>query len=176
MRFTELRLKGAFLIEIERIEDQRGFFARCYCQQEFAAHGIEPSFVQCNISFNTQKHALRGLHYQATPYEENKLVRCTIGAIYDVIVDIRPDSPTYRQWVTTELTAQNRLMLFVPKGFAHGFKTLSDNSEVFYQMSQFYMAEAALGIRWNDPTLAIAWPPGPPILSDRDRGYPDLLS
>jgi dTDP-4-dehydrorhamnose 3,5-epimerase len=174
MRFIESSLKGVFLIEIERIEDERGFFARSYCQREFTAHGIDLSLVQCNLSFNSRKHTLRGLHYQATPFSEDKLIRCTMGAIYDVIVDVRHDSATFRQWVAVELTAENRRMLFVPKGFAHGFKTLSENSEVFYQMSEFYMQEAARGIRWNDPALAIVWPPGEPILSERDLSYPDF--
>jgi dTDP-4-dehydrorhamnose 3,5-epimerase len=174
MRFIESGLKDAFVIEIERIEDQRGFFARSYCQREFATHGVDLSFVQCNLSFNPRTHTLRGLHYQLEPYGEDKLIRCTMGAIYDVIVDLRLDSVTYKKWKAVELTAENRRMLFVPKGFAHGFKTLSENSEVFYQMSEFYMPEATRGIRWNDPALGIVWPVGEPILSERDLSYPDF--
>ena len=174
MRFTELQLKGAFLIEIDRIEDERGFFARSYCRDEFSTHSLAFSFAQCNISFNTRKNTLRGLHYQAEPSSEDKLIRCTRGAIYDVIVDLRPGSPTYRQWVSTELTAENGAMIYAPKMFAHGFKTLCDDTEVFYQMSECYDQTAAQGVRWNDPSLSIRWPPGDPILSDRDRNYPDL--
>lgn len=174
MLFTECKLKGAFRIEINRIEDQRGFFARSFCEQEFAKYGIKFSTVQCNVSFNTKSGTLRGLHFQNSPFGEKKIIRCTMGAIYDVIVDLRQDSPTYRQWVATELTAENRVMVYVPKGFAHGFITLENNSEVFYQMSEAYNSDAASGIRWNDPNLSIKWPPGDPILSNRDSSYPDL--
>jgi dTDP-4-dehydrorhamnose 3,5-epimerase len=174
MIFTETPLKGAFVIEPEIVEDERGFFARTFCREEFAARGLNPNLVQCSISFNRMKHTLRGLHYQVEPYAEDKLVRCTMGVIYDVIVDLRRDSPTYLQWKGMELSAENRRMLFIPKGFAHGFKTLCKNAEVLYQMSQFYNSDAAQGIRWNDPALAINWPSGEPILSDRDRNYADL--
>lgn len=172
MRFSGTGLQGAYIVEPERREDERGFFARTFCHREFAEHGIAFNFVQCNISFNTHKGTLRGMHYQVAPHAEAKLVRCTMGAIYDVIVDLRPDSPTYRQWNSTELTAGNRRMLFVPEGFAHGFQTLEDGAEVFYQMSQDYHPESARGIRWDDPAIGIRWPLAKPVLSARDLAYP----
>lgn len=158
MIFTETKLQGAYLIDIEALADERGFFARSWCQKEFESHGLNPDFVQCNISFNKKKGTLRGLHYQEDPHQEAKLVRCTAGSLFDVIVDLRPDSKTYRQWVAVELSASNHRMLYVPKGFAHGFQTLEDNTEVFYQMSEFYRSECARGIRWDDPSIAIGWP------------------
>jgi dTDP-4-dehydrorhamnose 3,5-epimerase len=175
MIFTETTLKGAFLIEPERRPDERGFFARAWCQQEFAAIGLEPRWVQCNISFNRQRGTLRGMHYQAAPYAEAKLVRCTMGAIHDVIIDLRADSSTFRQWLAVELTADNRLILFIPKGFAHGFQTLTDDTEVFYQMSQFYAPDYARGVRWGDPAFNIPWPADKRIISARDLGFPDFL-
>jgi dTDP-4-dehydrorhamnose 3,5-epimerase len=174
MKFLALPLKGAFLIEIEPRVDERGLFARTYCEGEFKAHGLPSSFVQCNTSFNANRGILRGLHYQAEPRPEAKLVRCTRGAIFDVIVDLRPDSPTYARWYGAELTADNRKALFIPVGFAHGFQTLEDNSEVFYQMSEFYDGNLARGVRWNDPSLGISWPILPPTMSDRDARYSDL--
>jgi dTDP-4-dehydrorhamnose 3,5-epimerase len=174
MIFTETRLTGAFLIAPERRQDERGFFARTWCQQEFADEGLQTAWVQCNISFNRQRGTLRGMHYQAAPYEEAKLVRCTMGAVYDVIIDLRADSPTYRQWLAVELTADNRLMLFIPKGFAHGFQTLTDETEVFYQMSQFYAPDYGRGVRWDDPAFNIAWPADKRIISERDQGFPDF--
>jgi dTDP-4-dehydrorhamnose 3,5-epimerase len=170
MKFLETVLKGAFVIEPERLEDERGFFARVFCEHEFAAHGLETRFVQCSISFNWSRGTLRGMHYQAPPHEETKLVRCTRGAIYDVIVDLRPDSATHRQWIGVELSAENRRMLYVPRGFAHGFQTLQDYCEVFYQISQFHTPEAARAERWDDPALGIRWPLAPSILSQRDAG------
>jgi dTDP-4-dehydrorhamnose 3,5-epimerase len=175
MIFVPTRLSEACIIEPQRLADDRGFFARTFCQEEFAAHGLKAHFVQCNISFNTRKGTLRGMHYQDKPHEEAKLVRCTRGAIFDVIVDIRQDSPTCRQWVGVELTADNRRMLYVPEGFAHGFQTLEDDTEVFYQMAETYRPESARGIRWNDPALAIGWPLSATIVSARDAGYPDFL-
>lgn len=174
MKFIETELKGALIIEPERLEDERGFFARVFCEHEFAAHGLETRLIQCNISFNRRKGTLRGMHYQAPPHEETKLVRCTMGAIYDVIVDLRPGSTTYRKWTAVELSADNHLMLYVPKGFAHGFQTLADNSEVFYQMSQFYVPDAARTLRWDDPAFGIVWPAASPVVSARDRSYPYL--
>jgi dTDP-4-dehydrorhamnose 3,5-epimerase len=174
--FSETRLKGAWIVDLERLEDERGFFARSWCQREFAERGLNPSLVQCNISFNRKKGILRGMHYQVTPYEEAKLVRCTMGALYDVIIDLRPGSSTFRQWVAAELSASNRRMLFVPEGFAHGFQTLEDNTEVFYQMSAVYSAGHAEGVRWDDPAFGIQWPPGDRIISARDRAYPDFVS
>jgi dTDP-4-dehydrorhamnose 3,5-epimerase len=169
MIFTETTLEGAFLIEPERRQDERGFFARTWCQSEFAAAGLQIDWVQCNISFSRERGTLRGMHYQARPYEEAKLVRCTMGVIYDVIIDLRPDSPSFRQWQSVELTADNRLMLFIPKGLAHGFQTLTDETEVFYQMSQFYAPEYARGVRWDDPAFKISWPAEKRIISQQDR-------
>jgi len=172
--FRQVKLKGAFIIEPQRLEDERGFFARTFCQEEFKARGLNPRVVQCNISFNKKRGTLRGMHYQVAPYEEARLVRCTKGAIYDVIIDLRPDSPTAMQWVAVELTADSRRMLYIPEGFAHGFQTLEDNTEVFYQMSEFYHPECARGVRWDDPALGIEWPLLNPILSAKDRSYPDF--
>lgn len=172
MIFTETKLKGAYVIELERIEDERGFFARSWCQKEFEEHGLNSRLVQCNISFNKKKGTLRGMHYQAGPYEEAKLVRCTRGAIYDVIIDLRPDSDTFKQWIAEELSAKNQKMLYIPEGFAHGFQTLENDSEVFYQMSEFYHPECARGVRWDDPTFRIIWPPdNKRIISTRDLDY-----
>ena len=147
MIFNETKLKGAFVIEPERLEDERGFFARTWCQREFEAHGLNPRLVQCSISFNKKKGTLRGMHYQVAPYEEARLVRCTMGAIYDVVLDLRPASSTCKQWVAVELTSENRRMLYIPGGLAHGFQTLKDNTEVFYQMSEFYQPEYVRGVR-----------------------------
>jgi dTDP-4-dehydrorhamnose 3,5-epimerase len=175
MIFTETKLQGAFIIAIERVEDERGLFARTWCQREFEAHGLCAQLVQCNIPFNRHKGTLRGMHYQAAPYAEAKLVRCTSGAVYDVIIDLRPDSPTFKRWVAVELTADNRRMLFIPEGFAHGFQTLANGSEVFYQMSQFYGPEYARGVRWDDPAFKISWPAEKRTISERDRSLPDFL-
>lgn len=172
MIFTETKLKGAFIIDIEAIEDERGFFARSWCREEFAAHGLNPQLAQCNISFNQKKGTLRGMHYQKPPHEEAKLVRCTMGAVFDVIIDLRPDSSTHKQWVGEELTAQNRRILYIPEGFAHGFLTLKDDTEVFYQMSTEYVSESASGICWDDPAFNIFWPEKPQIISQRDQSYP----
>jgi dTDP-4-dehydrorhamnose 3,5-epimerase len=175
MIFTETRLQGAYLIEPELQHDERGFFARTWCQNEFAIKGLQTQWAQCNTSFNRQRGTLRGLHYQTAPHEEAKLVRCTMGAIYDVIVDLRVDSPTFRRWLAVELTAQNRLMLFIPTGFAHGFQTIADEVEVFYQMSACYAPECARGVRWDDPAFQISWPVERRIISERDRSFPDFL-
>jgi len=175
MLFTETVFKGAFVVEPERLEDERGFFARTWCQREFEEHGLHPAFVQCNVSYNKSKGTLRGMHYQAAPHEEAKLVRCTMGAIYDVIIDIRRDSETFKQWLSVELTAENRKMLYVPNGLAHGFMTLTDNTEVFYQMSEFYMPEYARGVRWNDPAFKINWHGEVTVIADKDRRYADFV-
>ncbi len=174
MIFTETKLKSAFVIEPERVEDERGFFARTWCQNEFEAHGLNPRLAQCSISFNRQKGTLRGMHYQAAPHAEAKLVRCTMGAVYDVILDLRPYSPSFKQHFALKLTAENCRMIYIPEGFAHGFQTLEDNTEVFYQMSEFYVPESARGVRWDDPTFGIEWPPAERIISPRDRSYPDF--
>lgn len=174
MNIQQTPLKGAFVIEPVMLEDERGFFARSWCQKEFAQHGFNPDLVQCNISFNRRRGTLRGMHFQRPPHAETKLVRCTTGSIFDVIVDLRVDSPTYLQWFAVELSASNRRMLYVPEQFAHGFQTLTDDAEVFYQMSQFHSPGDAAGLRWNDPVTGIEWPVSSPILSDRDRDYPDF--
>jgi dTDP-4-dehydrorhamnose 3,5-epimerase len=174
MIFIETKLPGLFMVDLEQREDERGFFARSWCYNEFAAQGLATQLVQCNVSFNARRGTLRGMHYQAEPYPETKLARCTMGAIYDVAIDLRPDSPTFGQWMGVELTAENRRALYIPAGFAHGFQTLLDNSEVFYQMSEFYHAEAARGVRWNDPAFRISWPLTDPFLSEKDRTYPDF--
>lgn len=172
MIFTETKLPGAYIIEPERLEDQRGFFARTWCQKELKNRGLNSNIVQCNLSFNHKKGTLRGMHYQVKPYEEAKLVRCTKGAIYDAIVDLRPDSSTFKQWVAVELTEKNRRILYIPEGFAHGFQTLEDNSEVFYQMSEFYHRDCARGCRWNDPAFGIDWPEtAERIISEKDSEY-----
>jgi dTDP-4-dehydrorhamnose 3,5-epimerase len=174
MIFTETQLKGAVIIELERREDERGFFARAWCQKEFEANGLVSRLVQANVSFNKKKDTLRGMHYQVAPFEEVKLVRCSRGAIYDVIIDLRPHSPTYKQWLPVELTAENRKMLYVPAGFAHGFQTLEDGTEIFYQVSQFYSPRHERGVRWNDPAFGICWPEtGTRVISAKDRNWPD---
>ncbi|NJR64303.1 MAG: dTDP-4-dehydrorhamnose 3,5-epimerase [Leptolyngbyaceae cyanobacterium CRU_2_3] len=173
MRFIPTSLLGAYIVESERLEDNRGFFARTWCQQEFADHGLDPNLVQCSISFNQKKGTLRGMHLQISPSTETKLVRCTQGAIYDVIVDLRSDSSTFLQWTAVELTAENRKALYIPKGLAHGFQTLKDDTEIFYQMSDFYASECAQGFRWNDPKFKIDWPEEVSVISQRDREYQD---
>ena len=174
MKFIETELKGAFIIEPEILEDDRGFFARTWCRKEFEQHDLNPDLVQCNISFNRKKGILRGMHYQGAPYEEAKLVRCTMGAIYDVIIDLRPNSLTYKKWISMELTAENRKMFYIPEGFSHGFLTLVENTEVFYQMSEYYAPECARGVRWNDPAFDIVWPAEVTVISEKDMQYPDF--
>lgn len=177
MIFRETSLKDAFIIEPERIEDDRGFFARAWCKKEFEAHGLNPSLVQINLSFSKKRGTLRGIHYQAVPHEEAKLFRCIWGAIYDVIIDLRPESPTYLKWIGVELTADNRTMLYVPEGFAHGYQTLIDNTEVLYPVSQFYSPESERGVRWNDPTFGIEWAETDNlVMSEKDKNWPDYLS
>ncbi|WP_421656863.1 dTDP-4-dehydrorhamnose 3,5-epimerase [Leptothermofonsia sp. ETS-13] len=173
MHFISTPLPDAYIIEPERLEDQRGFFARTWCQQEFMDQGLDPNLVQCSISFNHKKGTVRGMHFQAPPFAETKLVRCTQGAIYDVIVDLRPDSSTYLQWFAVELTAENRKALYIPKGFAHGFQTCVNNTEIFYQMSDYYTPNSARGFRWNDPSFKIDWPEEVTLISSRDQEYPD---
>ena len=172
MKFSPTKLSGVWLVDLERREDERGFFARSWCQAEFERHGLNPRLVQCNVSFNRKRGTLRGMHYQVAPHAEAKLVRCTRGAIFDVAVDLRPESPTYRHWVGVELTAENGRALYIAEGFAHGFQTLADDSEVFYQMSEFFHPECARGLRWNDPAFGISWPSPNPIISDRDQNLP----
>jgi dTDP-4-dehydrorhamnose 3,5-epimerase len=171
--FSETKLKDAYILEIKKLEDNRGFFGRSWCQREFEEHGLVPCIVQANVSFNIKKGTLRGLHYQVAPHEETKLVRCTRGALYDVIIDLRPDSPTYKQWLGVELTADNYKMLYVPKGFGHGFITLEDKTEASYQVSQFYTPGAEGGIRYNDPAFDIRWPVEVTVISDKDSSWAD---
>jgi dTDP-4-dehydrorhamnose 3,5-epimerase len=175
MIFTETKLKGAFIVEPEKLKDDRGFFARSWCAREFEAHALNPRLSQCSISFSKQRGTLRGMHYQVSPQEEAKLVRCTSGSIYDAIIDLRPESQTVKKYVGLVLTADNHKMLYVPEGFAHGFLTLEDNSEVFYQISEFYSPEHARGVRWNDPAFGIEWPLAPSVMSDRDRDCPSFI-
>lgn len=172
--FNETSLAGAFVIEPERLVDDRGFFGRSWCAREFAARGLDARLAQCNISFNSRRGTLRGMHFQVEPYGEGKLVRCTAGAIYDVIVDLRPDSATRHQWFGVDLTAANRTMLYIPPGFAHGFQTLADETEVFYQMTEFFVAGSAAGLRYDDPKLGISWPLEVTCIADKDLGYPLL--
>lgn len=174
--FKETKLKGAFVIEPERFEDHRGFFARSFSRTEFLEHGLRAEFVEAGISFNLRKHTVRGMHFQAPPNAQAKLVRCTRGAIFDVLIDLRPESPTYRQWFAQELTQHNSLMLYIPEGCAHGFQTLQDETEVFYQLSAGYAPASERGVRWNDPVFGISWPETDRIIiNERDRTYPDVI-
>jgi dTDP-4-dehydrorhamnose 3,5-epimerase len=175
MIFTETCLAGAFIIDLERREDARGFFARTFAVDEFEAHGLETRVVQANTSWNHRRGTVRGMHYQIAPHAEVKLVRCVQGAVHDVIIDLRPDSPTYREWIGVDLTAENGRTLYVPEGFAHGYQTLVDGSETSYMVSHAYVPGAEQGVRWNDPAFGIAWPiPGDPILSEKDASWPDF--
>jgi dTDP-4-dehydrorhamnose 3,5-epimerase len=176
MKFVQTELQDAYIIEPERMEDERGFFARIWCQHEFENYGLAASLVQCSISFNRTKGTLRGMHFQEYPHEETKIVRATMGSVYDVIVDLRPTSKTYLKHIGIELTAENRSMLYIPKGFGHGFITLKDNTEIVYQMSEFFAPKSGRGIRWNDPALNIQWPEHVCVISDRDRQWPDFLA
>jgi dTDP-4-dehydrorhamnose 3,5-epimerase len=173
MIFTKTNLVNAYIIEPEKKHDPRGFFARVWCQKEFADHDLISQLVQVNVSYNKKPGTLRGMHYQAKPFQESKLVRCTRGAIYDVIIDLRPSSPTYQQWLGVELTAENYRMLYVPEGFAHGFQTLEGNTEVAYQVSEFYAPQFERGVRYNDPAWGIVWPLDVRVISDKDRDWPD---
>lgn len=171
VKFIEASLSGAWLIELEKKKDHRGFFARTFCDQEFAQHGLETGIVQSNLSFNAQRGTLRGMHFQYAPKAEAKLVRCCSGSIYDVILDLREDSSTFGKWECFELTAVNRRALYVPEGFAHGFQTLSDNVEVLYQMFERFHPECAGGVLWNDSAFGIDWPISDPIISEKDNSY-----
>jgi dTDP-4-dehydrorhamnose 3,5-epimerase len=174
MKFLPTKLPGVWIVDLEKHEDERGFFARTWCRREFEEHGLNPNLVQSSVSFNRKKGTLRGMHYQIAPHAESKLIRCTRGAIYDVAVDLRMTAPTYKKWIAVELTAKNSRALYIPEGFAHGFQSFEDNTEVFYQMSEFYQPECSRGIRWNDPALNIQWPIANPFLSDRDYNLPCL--
>ncbi len=174
MVFLETKLPGVFEIHIDASPDERGFFARTWCQQEFESQGLSGRIVQCSLSFSTRKGTLRGMHYQVAPCEETKLIRCTKGAIYDVVLDLRPESPLFKKWVAVELTAEKRNLIYVPQGCAHGFLTLEDRTEATYQMSEFRNAESARGVRWDDPAFQIKWPAKVEVISERDRTYPDF--
>jgi|SRR5579862_2842398 len=171
MNFTSLKIPGAYLIELDLKEDERGFFARAYCEDTFEKKGLNSCWVQCNISFNIKEGTLRGMHFQRDPHPEIKIVRCTSGAIYDVILDLRQDSPTFKQWVAYELSEKNHRILYIPAGCAHGFQTLEDNTEVFYQMSTAYFPECASGVRWNDPAFGIQWANPVNAISEKDQLY-----
>ena len=175
MKFTPTPLAGAWLVSLEPHTDERGFFARVWCAEEFAARKLDTRVAQCSLSFNQRRGTLRGMHWQAAPHEETKVVRCVRGALHDVIIDLRPDSATYTRHFAAELSAENRLALYVPAGFAHGFQTLADDTEILYQISEFYAPEAGRGVRWNDPAFGIRWPIAGPLLSERDRSYPDFV-
>jgi dTDP-4-dehydrorhamnose 3,5-epimerase len=172
MIFLETKLPGVYEIQVERKADERGFFARTWCQEEFASHGLNPGLVQCSVSFNARKGTLRGMHYQAAPFPETKVVRCTQGSLFDVVVDLRPQSPTFRQWVGVTLTPAKRNMMYVPENCAHGFITLEDETEIFYQISEFFKPELSRGVRWNDPAFKIDWPEPVTMIAERDRTYP----
>lgn len=172
MIFLTTEIAGAWIIDIERHSDERGFFARTWCAEEMREHGLDSALTQCSVSFNTLRGTLRGMHYQGAPHGETKMVRCTAGTIHDVIVDLRPESSSYRKWIGVELSAANRRTLYIPPGVAHGFVTLSDGTEVLYQMTTPYVAEAARGVRWDDPAFGIEWPLEPAVISARDRSFP----
>jgi len=174
MLFLETELPGVFEIHLDPHTDDRGFFARSWCRNEFEAHGLNPKLVQCNISFNLRKGTLRGMHFQAPPHAEAKVVRCTRGAIYDVVLDLRPSSTAFKKWIAVVLSSANRHIIYIPEGCAHGFLTLEDQTEVFYQMSEYYDAESARGIRWNDPAFGILWPDKVEVISERDATHPDF--
>jgi dTDP-4-dehydrorhamnose 3,5-epimerase len=173
MRFTETNLPGAFLVDLNRIEDERGFFARGWCMDEFARHGLVAAMTQLNVGYSHKRGSLRGLHYQEHPHQEAKFVRCTRGAIFDVILDLRPDSPTHGQWLGAELTADNRRMLYAPPGCAHGYQTLTEDAEIYYLTSASYAPSAARGVRYNDPAFGIGWPLPVSAISDADASWPD---
>jgi dTDP-4-dehydrorhamnose 3,5-epimerase len=176
MLFADAGLPGAYVIEIEPVVDERGFFARTFCQKELATAGLETKMVQSSLSYNKQKGTLRGMHYQAEPNAEVKIVRCIRGMVFDVIVDLRPTSPSYCRWTGVELSAENHRALYIPKGFAHGFLTLSDDTELEYHISTSYIADSARGVRWNDPAFGIKWPDAPRVMSSRDQDFPDYVS
>lgn len=174
MIFREAGVAGAYLIEVEPLVDERGFFARTFCRREFADHGLEIELAQCSLSFNPRRGTLRGMHYQAAPHAEAKLIRCTRGSVHDVLIDLRRDSPTFKRHCATTLSAENRRLIYAPPGVAHGFLTLEDDSELSYQMSEFYHPESSRGVRWDDPAFGIPWPAEPRVISHRDRSYPDF--
>jgi dTDP-4-dehydrorhamnose 3,5-epimerase len=173
MKFTETRMAGAYIIDLEKHQDARGYFARSWCRREFSERGLDDGLVQCNLSFNIRRGTLRGMHFQAHPFAEAKIVRCVRGALYDVMIDLRPDSATFLQWAGFELTPDNGTSVYIPRGFAHGFQTLEDSTEILYQMTEFYAPDYARGVRWNDPLFNIQWPDDRPTIASRDNQYPD---
>ncbi len=175
MIFSETKLPGVFIVDIQKLEDERGFFARTWCKRTFAERGLSFDLAQCSVSFNRKRGTLRGMHYQTEPCAEAKLVSCTAGAIYDVVLDLRPDSPTFTEWIAVELSAGNCRMVYVPENCAHGFQTLEDNTTIAYQISEFYAPEYSKGVRWNDPAFKIEWPEANRIISSRDAAYPDFV-
>lgn len=174
MIFRETSLKGAYVVELNKLEDDRGFFGRIWCENEFKAHNLNANLVQSNVSYSKKKGTMRGFHFQKHPYQETKLVRCTRGSAYDVIIDLRPESPTFKQWFGIELSAENRKMLYVPENFGHSFLTLEDNSEVYYLVTEFYNSEAECGLRWNDPTFDVKWPIEIKEISEKDSNHPNF--
>lgn len=174
MKFLETKLDGVFEIDLDLNVDERGFFARSWCEREFGNQGLESKLVQCSISLNHRKNTLRGIHYQEAPFAETKLVRCTAGSVYDVVLDLRRESPSFKQWFGIFLSAENRKSIYIPKGCGHGFLTLTDDAEILYQMSEFYHPEGARGVRWNDPSFHVLWPENVEVISERDRTYPDF--
>ena len=174
MIFLETPLQGAYLISVEPICDERGYFARTFCREEFILHGLNPDIMQSNVSYNKRPGTLRGMHYQSAPYAESKLIQCLQGSVYDVIIDLRPDSPTYTQWFAATLTDSSRTLLYVPEGLAHGFQTLSEDTILSYQMGRRFQPGLGAGIRWNDPYFEITWPMTPTVISERDQQYPDF--
>ena len=176
MIFSEAELAGAYLVDLEPMRDERGFFSRSWCSKEFDDQGLNADLVQCNLSYNKHMGTLRGMHFQLAPHEEVKLVRCVRGSMFDVIVDLRPDSPTYCRWQGVELNSENRSALYIPGGLAHGFLTLTDETEVFYQMSSWFEPTSSAGIRWNDPAIDIHWPNQPTCISQKDQDYPDFVT
>jgi len=175
MKFSKCKLPGVFVIDIEPIKDERGMFARLWCKDEFKQQGLVTELSQCSLSFNHSKGTLRGMHYQSAPHAETKVIRCTRGSIFDVAIDLRPESPSYKQWFGTLLSAENHRMLYVPEGLAHGFVTLEADSEVFYQISVPYVPESGRGVRWNDPCFDINWPIQPVVISNKDANYPNFI-
>ena len=174
MKYGSTILPDVWIVDLERHVDERGYFARSWCEKEFGDQGLNPRLVQCSISFNLRRGTLRGMHYQAAPHAEVKLVRCTRGAVYDVVLDLRPNSPTFTRWMAVELSADNGRAVYIPKDCAHGFQTLTDEAEVFYQMSEVYHPESARGVRWDDPAFAIQWPGDDKIVSSRDTAFPSF--
>ena len=173
MKISETELAGAYVVELEAVEDERGYFARTYCRKEFAEFGLNTEIAQCSLSYNARRGTLRGMHYQVEPAAETKLVQCMCGSLYDVIIDLRPQSETYCHWFGIELSADKRSLLYIPEGFAHGFQTLEDNTTIYYQISAFYDPQYAQGVRWNDPAFGIKWPLANPIMSEKDKLLPD---